>query len=161
MQGKVGKGVCLKGCSGSLAEFFTLQLKETYEAIMKIKTYSGWGPWSDEHGAGITALTADVWDRFVVKTKAAKPFRNSGWIYLDQMEQIMPYKPKGTHVFRPSGVASQVEPADENQSQDWDTDQIDKDMAMNSVEIEHRTPEPISDESDIEVSITYFGSTAY
>ncbi|KAF9074714.1 hypothetical protein BDP27DRAFT_1359379 [Rhodocollybia butyracea] len=122
---------------------------------MKIKTYSGWGPWSDGHGAGITALTADVWERFVIKTKAAKPFRNNGWVYLSKMEQIMPYKPKGTHVFRPSAVASQVEPTDalndEIQSQDWDLSQIDKDMAANSIENEHKTPE-VSDDSDIEAT---------
>ncbi|KAF9071331.1 hypothetical protein BDP27DRAFT_1149519, partial [Rhodocollybia butyracea] len=65
------------------------KLKEAYEAIMKIKTYSGWGPWSDKHGAGITALTADVRERFVIKTKAAKPFLNNSWVYLSKMEQIM------------------------------------------------------------------------
>ncbi|KAF9073010.1 hypothetical protein BDP27DRAFT_1191184, partial [Rhodocollybia butyracea] len=72
--------------------------KEKYNIIGKIKEQSGWGPWSDEHGAGITGLTAEAWDKFVGRNKTAKPFRNKGWIFLHDVEKIMPYKPKGTNV---------------------------------------------------------------
>ncbi|KAJ3755867.1 hypothetical protein EV360DRAFT_24228, partial [Lentinula raphanica] len=73
-------------------------LKATFKVIGQIIEHTGWGPWSDEHGAGITALEADSWDRFVRQNKLAKPFRNAGWRYKDKVEWIMPYTPKGTHV---------------------------------------------------------------
>ncbi|KAE9407631.1 hypothetical protein BT96DRAFT_765313, partial [Gymnopus androsaceus JB14] len=50
------------------------ECKKKFNAIGKIKAKSGWGPWSDENGAGITALTAESWDNFVKKNAAAKPF---------------------------------------------------------------------------------------
>ncbi|KAE9385973.1 hypothetical protein BT96DRAFT_789430, partial [Gymnopus androsaceus JB14] len=71
---------------------------QEFNAIGKIKAKSGWGPWSDEHGAGITALTAESWDNFVKKNAAAKPFRNHGWDFLHQVEAIMPFQATGMNV---------------------------------------------------------------
>ncbi|KAF5376794.1 hypothetical protein D9757_009488 [Collybiopsis confluens] len=118
-------------------------LKAIYGVIGKIKDHTGWGPWSDEQGAGITALEADSWDRFVAQHKTAKPFRNAGWPYLEKVERIMPYIPKGTNVFRPrrgrpprqqfdsEGEAELVETWEE--SLPWDEDRMDQEMQEDSV----------------------------
>ncbi|KAF9059979.1 hypothetical protein BDP27DRAFT_1190788, partial [Rhodocollybia butyracea] len=73
-------------------------LKKIFRIINEIKSKSGWGSWHDDFGANVNTTTADVWDRYVAKNPDAKPFRNKGWIYLEQVEKVVPYKPRGTHV---------------------------------------------------------------
>ncbi|KAJ3729921.1 hypothetical protein C8R42DRAFT_638035 [Lentinula raphanica] len=122
-------------------------LKGINDIIQKIKDHTGWGPWSDEHGAGITALTSDSWEKFVAHYTKAKPFRNHGWLFLQKMERLIPYKPKGTHVYRPAqGRSLGVEEgATENEearltrsaSEEWDLEKLDKDMAQGAGEDGH------------------------
>ncbi|KAJ3754908.1 hypothetical protein EV360DRAFT_86394 [Lentinula raphanica] len=96
-----------------------------------------WGPWSNEHGAGITALKADSWDRFVRQNKLAKPFWNAGWRYKDKVEWIMPYTPKGTHVFRPrrgrppKNIPLNDEPTASQRegSPPWDMEKLEEEMS--------------------------------
>jgi hypothetical protein len=77
------------------------KVKKIYEVIGDIKAHTGW-TWSNETGASITVMNSDSWVNFLKKHPLAKPFRNAGWPYLDTMEEIMPYKAKGSLVFRPS-----------------------------------------------------------
>ncbi|KAF9060759.1 hypothetical protein BDP27DRAFT_1184160, partial [Rhodocollybia butyracea] len=73
------------------------KVKKTYEVIGDIKAHTGW-TWSNETGASITALNSDSWANFLKKHPLAKPFRNTGWPHLDIMEEIMPYRAKGSLV---------------------------------------------------------------
>lgn len=107
-------------------KFLLGQCKKKFNAIRKIKEKSGWGPWSDEHGAGITAPTAESWDNFLKKNAATKPFRNRGWDFLHQVEAIMPFQASGANIFRPSGAG--VSTVRET-SPEWDLDKVASDMA--------------------------------
>jgi hypothetical protein len=91
--------VCVFQCS----LLIMLQVKKTYEVIGDIKAHTGW-TWSNETGASITVLNSDSWANFLKKHPLAKPFRNAGWPHLDTMEEIMPYRAKGSLVFWPSKV---------------------------------------------------------
>ncbi|KIK66369.1 hypothetical protein GYMLUDRAFT_119934, partial [Collybiopsis luxurians FD-317 M1] len=64
------------------------QLKATLNIVQKIKHHTGC-TWSNEHGTGITPLSASSWDAFVAKKKNAKLFQNAGWPYLKKMENLM------------------------------------------------------------------------
>ncbi|KAJ3735133.1 hypothetical protein DFJ43DRAFT_1151769 [Lentinula guzmanii] len=103
--------------------------KRKLNAIGLIKQQSGWAAWSDEHGAGITTLTSRSWDDFVKKHKEAKPFRNRGWPFLHDFERIMPYQPKGTLVFRPSGARDGTG-VQRDASPAWDWDKLEADMGL-------------------------------
>ncbi|KAJ3742459.1 hypothetical protein DFH05DRAFT_1461558 [Lentinula detonsa] len=120
-------------------------LKGVNDIIQKIKDHTGWGPWSDEHGAGITPLTSDSWDKFIAHYPKAKPFRNDGWPFLEKMERLIPYKPKGTNVYRPARGRTTGVVLDEHEneeeddevrerfgSEEWDLERLEKDVARDS-----------------------------
>ncbi|KAG2119874.1 uncharacterized protein F5147DRAFT_767337 [Suillus discolor] len=67
-------------------------LKKVYHSVVEIKCTSGF-TWSDEHGAGVTDRKDDVLSRFT------KPFMMKGFEHFNIMEQLMPSKLKGSHVF--------------------------------------------------------------
>ncbi|KAJ7790126.1 hypothetical protein B0H14DRAFT_2626375 [Mycena olivaceomarginata] len=76
---------------------------KVFRAIQDIQGTSGFH-WDNDTGASIDVASADAWKE------------NSGWPHLSLMEQIMPAKAKGTHVFRASQavVASQAVGDDED-----------------------------------------------
>ncbi|KAJ3791812.1 hypothetical protein GGU11DRAFT_694227, partial [Lentinula aff. detonsa] len=111
----------------------------------KIKDHTGWGPWSNEHGAGITPSTSNSWDKFVAHYPKAKPFRNDGWPFLEKMEHLIPYKPKGTNIYRPARgrttgvVLDEHENAEKDDevrerfgSEEWDLERLEQDVARDS-----------------------------
>ncbi|KAG1864538.1 hypothetical protein C8R48DRAFT_798243 [Suillus tomentosus] len=76
-------------------------LKKAYRSVIEIKCTSGF-TWSHEHGAGITDRKDDVWACFVKTHPHAKPFMMKGFEHFEIMEQLIPSKAKGLHVFRPT-----------------------------------------------------------
>ncbi|THV03088.1 hypothetical protein K435DRAFT_652002 [Dendrothele bispora CBS 962.96] len=89
------------------------QLKGTCEVILEIKNQSGW-TWSDDTGATIGVENSDLWEKFVKKKPAAKPFRNKGWKFFHSVHNLLPTAVKGTNVFRPTqgtqGLNNGVDP---------------------------------------------------
>ncbi|KJA13473.1 hypothetical protein HYPSUDRAFT_125539, partial [Hypholoma sublateritium FD-334 SS-4] len=59
-------------------------LKKTYRVVLAIQAASGW-VWDNEKGADINIYSALSWDDYVKKHPAAKPFRNRGWVHLENM----------------------------------------------------------------------------
>ncbi|KIK37046.1 hypothetical protein CY34DRAFT_93421, partial [Suillus luteus UH-Slu-Lm8-n1] len=72
-------------------------LKSAYNAVVDIKNTSGF-TWSDEYGAGVVNKRDDVWDRYVKRRPAAKPFKMKGFEHFSAIEQMMPKIAKGSHV---------------------------------------------------------------
>ncbi|KAG2338160.1 hypothetical protein BDR05DRAFT_894115, partial [Suillus weaverae] len=73
-------------------------LKKAYQSVVEIKCTSGF-TWSNEHGAGIADRKDDVWAWFTKTHPHAKPFMMKGFEHFEIMEQLMPSKSKGSHVF--------------------------------------------------------------
>ena len=87
---------------------FVSQLKATYEVVKAIWANSGWS-WDDDKGADITPEKKGTWDDYVAKHPAAQPFRNAGWVHLDEFDSLGPSSAKGGHVFRASqGLSAAV-----------------------------------------------------
>ncbi|KAI9573967.1 hypothetical protein HD554DRAFT_2210351 [Boletus coccyginus] len=69
------------------------QLKAIYAAISHYRNQSGFH-WDNENGANIQGTTASqVFDTYVAKkgNGLMKNFRNRGWKYLEQVEDILPH----------------------------------------------------------------------
>jgi hypothetical protein len=85
-----------------LSQFLTtFQLRRIWRTIQDIKSQSGW-TWSNTHGANISPDMENHWATFLKSHPLAKPFKNHGWIHLDQITLIMPATLRGTHVYLPS-----------------------------------------------------------
>jgi hypothetical protein len=80
---------------------FFSQLKATYAVVKAIRANSGWS-WDDDKGADITPEKKGTWDDYVAKHPAAHPFRNAGWVHLDEFDSLAPSSAKGSYVFRAS-----------------------------------------------------------
>ncbi|KAG1802340.1 hypothetical protein EV424DRAFT_1331516, partial [Suillus variegatus] len=57
--------------------------------------YIMWFLWSDMDGAGITLEYESTWGSFVKSHKAAKPFKNKGFLHFEIIHQMMPCKSRG------------------------------------------------------------------
>ncbi|KAI1788695.1 hypothetical protein LXA43DRAFT_869862, partial [Ganoderma leucocontextum] len=70
-----------------------------FRAVQELKKASGFS-YSDKEGAEITAEMEQVWEAFVKVCAGlyAKPFKNKGWPYYEDMVKIMPVKAKGGNV---------------------------------------------------------------
>jgi len=66
----------------------------------------------------------------VAKHPAAQPFRNAGWVHLDEFDSLAPSSAKGSHVFRASqGVSTatpDAEPSDTHGTADADLNDADE-----------------------------------
>ncbi|KAG1784463.1 uncharacterized protein HD556DRAFT_1451750 [Suillus plorans] len=82
-----------------------MALKKVYHTVVEIKCTSGF-TWSNEHGAGIMDRKDDVWARFTKTHPHAKPFMMKGFDHFETMEQLVPSKAKGSHVFRPTATSN-------------------------------------------------------
>ncbi|KAF9017266.1 hypothetical protein BDZ89DRAFT_1140815 [Hymenopellis radicata] len=94
-------------------------LKRTHEAIrqMKEKTYPGASglTWSDDKGFDITPAMSTIWSNFLKAHKIFKPFRNAGWPLWTKIDEIVPDRAKGLHVF--NAASSQTTDASSQDSQ--------------------------------------------
>ncbi|KAJ7472514.1 hypothetical protein FB451DRAFT_1134079 [Mycena latifolia] len=77
------------------------QLRGIYSVVDAIRKNSGWH-WDNEKGACITAGTQSTWDDYVTAHPKAKPFKNKGWEWLALMDELMPPRVSGAHVYRAS-----------------------------------------------------------
>ncbi|KAJ7478475.1 hypothetical protein FB451DRAFT_1365977 [Mycena latifolia] len=80
-----------KSCHGKYAS-----LRATFAVVDHIKNHASGFTWDPTYGANIDA----------------KPFRNKGWVWLEQMEKLVPSQAKGAHVFR-TGEAVTLQEDDE------------------------------------------------
>ncbi|KAJ7444158.1 hypothetical protein FB451DRAFT_1294444 [Mycena latifolia] len=77
------------------------QLRGIYSVVDAIRKNSGWH-WDNEKGACITAETQSTWDDYVTAHPKAKPFKNKGWEWLALMDELMPPRVSGAHVYHAS-----------------------------------------------------------
>jgi hypothetical protein len=91
-----------------------LQVRKIYKAIQKIQGVSGWH-WDNQTGASITAATASSWDAYVKAHSEAKNFRNTGWVHLCKVAEIMPSAAAGGNVYHPT-TAQPSQPTPSSQS---------------------------------------------
>ncbi|KAJ7739446.1 hypothetical protein DFH07DRAFT_983636 [Mycena maculata] len=84
------------------------QLRGIFKVIRELQNVSGWH-WSDTTGAGITAETKSSWDDYVKAHPKAKGFRNKGWPFCSQMDDLIPREALGLHVYRPSQAGENME----------------------------------------------------
>ncbi|KAJ7774150.1 hypothetical protein DFH07DRAFT_702726, partial [Mycena maculata] len=73
------------------------QLRGIFKVIRELQNVSGWH-WSDTTGASITAETKSLWDDYVKAHPKAKGFRNKGWPFYSQMDDLIPREALGLHV---------------------------------------------------------------
>lgn len=119
-----------------------------YNGVLYLKTNCSGLSWDDHLGMNIGAETESVWAAIIKNKPECTPFANQGWEIFDDVADLDPTKPKGSHVFHPTtgqqGVSdvttaqstesqpiasqeSQVPP--QRDSPDWDMPQLDHDMA--------------------------------
>ncbi|KAJ6499791.1 hypothetical protein DFH09DRAFT_1336428 [Mycena vulgaris] len=96
---------------------FNNDLKKKFRVIQDIQGQSGFH-WDNVTGASIDVASSPAWDTYIKRAPDAKPFRNRGWRYLSQMEQMMPRVAKGTNVFRASQAVVQASGGDDSQEED-------------------------------------------
>ncbi|KAG1746877.1 hypothetical protein EDB19DRAFT_1905704 [Suillus lakei] len=105
--------------SGGVCKNKWTVLRKAYRSVIEIKCMLGF-TWSDEHGAGITDRKDDVWACFTKSHPNAKPFMAKGFDHFKIMQQSMPSKSKGSHIFRPTttvandNTLSSIPPATDN-----------------------------------------------
>ncbi|KAF5341817.1 hypothetical protein D9611_001842 [Ephemerocybe angulata] len=104
-------------------------MRKTYRVVTALMGVSGFA-WDDTTGASVGPESAMVWDDYVAKHPAAKPFRNKGWVHRAKVALLMPSSTSTTNVFHP--LASQSPP---------DTAQVDFDTPSPS-------PSPENDAAD-------------
>ncbi|KAK7441568.1 hypothetical protein VKT23_016560 [Stygiomarasmius scandens] len=85
-------------------------LKKVYTSIREVVdgTAGSGLKYTNDKGFDIHDNTdqAEVWRGFVLSRSHLKPFRNAPWPLFDMMDDIMPTKATGLHVFNASQVAS-------------------------------------------------------
>ncbi|KAJ6537448.1 hypothetical protein DFH09DRAFT_861195, partial [Mycena vulgaris] len=81
-----------KSCQGKFSG-----CKKIFRVIQDVQKQSGFH-WDNGTGASIDVASASAWEAYIKRAPEAMPFRNSGWVHLSRMEQMMPAQAKGTHV---------------------------------------------------------------
>ncbi|KAF5309877.1 hypothetical protein D9619_010561 [Psilocybe cf. subviscida] len=103
-----------KNCANKYSYF-----RQLYCIVVAIQAISGW-VWDDETGASINPGTASSWDDYVQAHPDACPFRNRGWPYLGQMEDLMPSTVQGANVYHAT-AASPPQPAEDPSNSDHES----------------------------------------
>ncbi|KAF7371621.1 hypothetical protein MVEN_00017600 [Mycena venus] len=93
-----------KGCQNKYKA-----LRATHQVVDHIKNHASGFTYSDDHGADIGPASASAWDTYCIAHPDAKPFRNKGWPYLEQMEKLIPSQARGNHVFRPGAAENPID----------------------------------------------------
>ncbi|KAJ7776063.1 hypothetical protein DFH07DRAFT_951971 [Mycena maculata] len=134
------------------------QLHGLFKVVREIKKVSGWH-WDDNTGASITADTKSSWDDYVRVHPNAKPFRNKGWPYYSQLEELVPPETSSIHIYRPSqgtGAGDSDEdlvPSDDNDEQEDEDNNGGDNDEQEYEEMSHpRRARPPSPRWDIENS---------
>ncbi|KAF5335900.1 hypothetical protein D9758_017679 [Tetrapyrgos nigripes] len=100
-----------KQCSNKLAEVHG-HLKKEWNMVTLIKEQSGFGVYTINHGAGITAETEEIWQVFEWAHPECAKWKNKGPWWYDSLTPIMPSRAKGTNIFDAS------DPTTHNAAQD-------------------------------------------
>lgn len=133
--------------------YFSIQLLDIYDAVLYLKNNTSGLTWDDELGMNIGPEEESIWTNIVNKKPMCAPFKKAGWVIFDDVAQLRPEKPKGSHTFRPtSGVQGPVSaPEASSQSPDansftppgspplraspeWDLDRLNTSMAVTNAE---------------------------
>ncbi|KAF7372652.1 Myb-DNA-bind-3 domain-containing protein [Mycena venus] len=93
-----------KGCQNKYKA-----LRATHQVVDHIKNHASGFTYSDDHSADIGPASASAWDTYCIAHPDAKPFRNKGWLYLEQMEKLIPSQARGNHVFRPGAAENPID----------------------------------------------------
>jgi hypothetical protein len=89
------------------------QLKKPHSGIREILDGKASGlTYTNDKGCDIGPHNDHVWRGFIMTRSHMKPFRNAGWPLFDKMDEIIPAKTSGRHVYN----ASQVSDADTTQA---------------------------------------------
>ncbi|KAJ7241575.1 hypothetical protein C8J57DRAFT_1526725 [Mycena rebaudengoi] len=85
--------------------------KKLHERILQLKQkiYPGASGWTytDELGFNVTDDTRDTWNNFVKAHPHFKDFATCGWIHFQVVDEIVPSRALGRHVFNAGATQSQ------------------------------------------------------
>lgn len=142
-----------------------------YNGVLYLKTNCSGLTWDDHLGMNIGPETQSVWDAIIKNRPECTPFANQGWDIFDDVADLDPAKPKGSHVFHPTtgqqGVSDvttsqstesqpietqtqtqpQVPPQED--SPDWDISQLGHDMAASHSETQTDTGDNDDDQDHL------------
>ncbi|KAA1466014.1 hypothetical protein DENSPDRAFT_830747 [Dentipellis sp. KUC8613] len=92
------------------------RLKEIHGICYKLKNNQGTSgfTWSEERGADIGIEDEAVWDAYIKKNPKAAQFKHKGWPLYNAVDNIIPDKAKGKHLFAAS-QAPAADPSDDPQ----------------------------------------------
>ncbi|KAH9172560.1 hypothetical protein EDB89DRAFT_1964914, partial [Lactarius sanguifluus] len=133
----IGGPKTMKACQNKWAA-----LRRMFRAVQAIINHTGWN-WCDEKGANIQPDQAGAWSSFCNTHKAAKPFRNSGWVHLEGVSGIMPATVRGANVFCPSQGLMGL---DQGYGREDTPEASQEELATQADEFENRTPVETSDD---------------
>ncbi|THV07776.1 hypothetical protein K435DRAFT_847584 [Dendrothele bispora CBS 962.96] len=111
-------------------------LKKIYSGIREVIDGKASGlTWTHDKGCNITELNEHVWRGFIKTRSHMKPFKNTGWPLFDKMDDMVPTRVTGQHVFNASQMsttptASQTQASVTSDSQHIDMGLDDNDDSL-------------------------------